>query len=229
MVCIASVWGRLVLGEKHNWESQNFAYIAMHHLPGLLCEFMLGTLAWKAWKSWRLWLSWGASSGLQTAEDKGPQTPTLLSIVLLFAFGVGAWLALAQYFSNVGDEGVRAGVLKGQMGLLAAACFALMVLGSVLLHQRVLALKAPFLENWLGSKILKSLAMLAGKVSYGVYLLHIALLILVQQHANSWLNDSQIKWSAAGLTLLASWLLHELWEGPFRAWGRAMAQKIQRP
>jgi peptidoglycan/LPS O-acetylase OafA/YrhL len=90
----------------------------------------------------------------------------------------------------------------------------------------MLALKTPFAEKIQHSKHLKKLALLAGKVSYGVYLLHIAVLTLVMQYSSAMLNESQSKWAAAGLTLLASWLLHEVWEGPLRAWGRKMAQRI---
>ena len=219
-VCMAAIVLRLVLGEQHNFETQNSAYITMHHLPGLLCEFMLGAVVWKAWKGWQF------SSNIDGLNED-LRVPSFTLIALLFATGLGAWMALAQYFANVGDEGVRAGVLKGQMGLLAAASFALMLLASVLLQQRLLTLRTPLSEKLQSSTHLKNFALLAGKVSYGVYLLHIASLTLVTQHANGLLSEAQSKWVAAGLTLLASWLLHEVWEGPIRIWGRAMAQKIQ--
>jgi peptidoglycan/LPS O-acetylase OafA/YrhL len=187
----------------------------MHHLPGLLCEFMLGALVWSAWKSWKF-----------NAFIEGSKVPSMTAIGLLLSVGLGAWLGLAQYFAIVGDEGVRAGVLNGQMGLLAAASFALMLLGSLLLQKRLVTLKTPLSEKLQSATRLKNLALLAGKVSYGVYLLHIASLTLVSQYAPSLLSESQVKWAAAGLTLLASWVLHEVWEGPLRAWGRTMAQRI---
>ncbi len=160
------------------------------------------------------------------SDNEGLQAPQWRSIALLFAMGIGGWLALAQYFAKVGDKGINAGLLKGQMGLLAAVCFALMLLASVLVQQRMLALKTPFSEKIQHSKFLKNLALLAGKVSYGVYLLHIAVLTLVMQYSSAMLSESQSKWAAAGLTLLASWFLHEVWEGPLRVWGRTMAQRI---
>ena len=215
LLCIAAISVRLVLGTQLNWETQNAAYIALHHLPGLLSEFMLGALAWKAWQNWQL-----------NSDIEGLQAPQWRSIALLFAMGIGGWLALAQYFANVGDKGINAGLLKGQMGLLAAVCFALMLLASVLVQQRMLALKTPFAEKIQHSKHLKNLALLAGKVSYGVYLLHIAVLTLVMQYSSAMLSESQSKWAAAGVTLIASWFLHEVWEGPLRAWGRTMAQRI---
>ncbi len=215
LLCIAAICMRLVLGGQQNWETQNSAYIALHHLPGLLCEFMLGALVWSACKGWKF-----------NAFIEGSKVPSMTAIGLLLTLGLGTWLCLAQYFAVVGDEGVRAGVLNGQMGLLAAASFALMLLGSLLLQQRLLTLKTPLSEKLQSATRLKELALLAGKVSYGVYLLHIASLTLVSQYAHSMLTESQVKWAAAGLTLIASWFLHEVWEGPLRAWGRTMAQRI---
>lgn len=74
---------------------------------------------------------------------------------------------------------------------------------------------------------LQSLALFVGKVSYGVYLLHSAMLSLVQQHSGGLLSVSEIKWTAAGLTLFASVVMHELWEGPCRTLGRDISRKIQ--
>jgi peptidoglycan/LPS O-acetylase OafA/YrhL len=76
---------------------------------------------------------------------------------------------------------------------------------------------------------LQSLALFAGKVSYGVYLLHSAMLSLVQQHSGGLLSGSETKWTAAGLTLFVSVVMHELWEGPCRTLGRDISRKIQGP
>jgi peptidoglycan/LPS O-acetylase OafA/YrhL len=228
VLCAAAILARIFLGAQHDWQAQDSAYIAMHHLPGLLCEFMLGTLAWKAWQAWG---NFGKTTNAEPAH-----VPAWSAIALLLAMGVGGWLALAQYFAMNADEGVRAGVLKGQMGWLAAVCFAWMVLASVLLQQRiiqrrlleqrVLQQRQSRLKNMVADG-LQSLALFAGKVSYGVYLLHSAMLSLVQQHSGGLLSGSETKWTAAGLTLFVSVVMHELWEGPCRTLGRDISRKIQ--
>jgi peptidoglycan/LPS O-acetylase OafA/YrhL len=230
VLCAAAILARIFLGAQHDWQAQDSAYIAMHHLPGLLCEFMLGSLAWKAWQAWG---NFGKKTNAEAAH-----VPAWSAIALLLAMGVGGWLALAQYFAMNADEGVRAGVLKGQMGWLAAVCFAWIVLASVLLQQRiiqrrlleqrVLQQRQSRLKNMVTDS-LQSLALFAGKVSYGVYLLHSAMLSLVQQHSGGLLSGSETKWTAAGLTLFVSVVMHELWEGPCRTLGRDISRKIQGP
>jgi peptidoglycan/LPS O-acetylase OafA/YrhL len=228
VLCAAAILARIFLGAQHDWQAQDSAYIAMHHLPGLLCEFMLGSLAWKAWQAWG---NFGKKTNAEAAH-----VPAWSAIALLLAMGVGGWLALAQYFAMNADEGVRAGVLKGQMGWLAAVCFAWMVLASVLLQQRIiqrrllqqrpLKTRLSRLKN-IVTDSLQSLALFAGKVSYGVYLLHSAMLSLVQQHLGGLLSVPATKWTAVGLTLFAALVMHELWEGPCRTLGRDISSKIQ--
>lgn len=238
---------RIVLARDLNWETQNSAYIALHHLPGLLCEFMMGALAWRLSQSWGTygfwafggnWRPWRARGSVSAHIDPNAlqnvlQFASKKSIAALFATGLVGWLLLAQYFAKAGDEGVRAGALKGQMGWLASVCFALMVLASVLLQQRLThhstQKKNNFKQAALGllRNLLNGLALLVGKVSYGVYLLHIAMLSLVVQHSSGLLSDSNARWVAAGLTLLVSLVMHELWEGPLRDLGRFIAKKIQ--
>lgn len=237
VLCAAAILARIFLGAQHDWQAQDSAYIAMHHLPGLLCEFMLGALAWRAWQDWGSFgirLTW--RSPQKSRDDEAAHGPTLSAIALLLAMGVCGWLALAQYFAMRADEGVRAGMLKGQMGWLAAVCFAWMVLASVLLQQRiiqrrlfqqrVIQRRQSRLKNIVADS-LQGLALFAGKVSYGVYLLHSAMLSLVQQHLGGLLSVSEAKWTAAGLTLFASVVMHELWEGPWRTLGRDISRKIQ--
>jgi peptidoglycan/LPS O-acetylase OafA/YrhL len=78
------------------------------HLPGLLCEFLFGVIAWHVAKN---------------LESR-------LVRVLLVIAGVGSWLALASVFVAIGDAGIESnGLLRGNMGLLSAMAFALVVCG----------------------------------------------------------------------------------------------------
>jgi peptidoglycan/LPS O-acetylase OafA/YrhL len=95
-----------------------------------------------------------------------------------------------------------------------------------LLQQRHLKTRLSRLKN-IVTDSLQSLALFAGKVSYGVYLLHSAMLSLIQQHSGGLLSVSETKWTAVGLTLFASVVMHELWEGPCRTLGRDISSKIQ--
>jgi len=78
------------------------------HLPGLLCEFLFGVLAWRV---------------------AGQLENRLLRLLLIVA-GIGLWLGLASVFVSIGDAGIAAiRLLKGNMGFFAALAFALMVCG----------------------------------------------------------------------------------------------------
>jgi peptidoglycan/LPS O-acetylase OafA/YrhL len=78
------------------------------HLPGLLCEFIFGALAWRLAGSLR----------------------SPLGRLLLIASGIALWLGLASVFVSIGDSGIATSRLfKGNMGLFSAAAFALAVCG----------------------------------------------------------------------------------------------------
>ena len=78
------------------------------HLPGLLCEFLFGALAWQA------------AGNLKSR----------LARLLLIAAGILLWLVLASVFVSIGDAGIATSrLLKGNIGLFAAVAFALVVSG----------------------------------------------------------------------------------------------------
>ncbi len=78
------------------------------HLPGLLCEFLLGAVAWRV------------AGTLQSR----------LARLLLIAAGIALWLVLASVFVSLGDTGIAASRLfKGNIGLFSAVAFALIVCG----------------------------------------------------------------------------------------------------
>ncbi len=100
---------RIVLGYAANTQTQNSAYIWMHHLPGMLLEFLLGAAAW--------WLSERRLTGRVRA--------------LLLVLGLALWLALAAGFAAFGDAGINASLARGQMSWLAALAFAAMLVASI--------------------------------------------------------------------------------------------------
>lgn len=100
---------RLALG---HWSdpisATDLVFIWMHHLPGMLIEFLTGTCAWLLFLRVRTWRS----------------------RLLLTAAGVAGWLALAHAFGQWGDAGFNAGWARGQLGWLAALAFAAIVAGT---------------------------------------------------------------------------------------------------
>jgi peptidoglycan/LPS O-acetylase OafA/YrhL len=100
---------RVLIGYASDAATQNSAYLWMHHLPGMLLEFLLGAGAW--------WLS---QRGLQARVR-----------ALLLAGGVTLWLLLAGFFAQAGDAGINASWARGQMGWLAALSFACIVAASM--------------------------------------------------------------------------------------------------
>jgi len=105
---------RVALGWTSDAQVQNAAYVLMHHLPGMLTEFLLGACAWSV-------------SKLQLGRWHR---------LLLFAGGLTFWTWLACWFAAVGDAGVNASLAHGQLSWLAALAFAAMLAASVGLGKR---------------------------------------------------------------------------------------------
>lgn len=82
------------------------AEISLFHLPGVLAEFLLGTLAWKV-------------ASLQPR-------PAIRGVLLLA--GGALWTMLALIFMHGGDAAIEASWwLRGNVGILSAAAYALAV------------------------------------------------------------------------------------------------------
>lgn len=123
--------------------------------------------------------------------------------------GLAGWLAMASWFGQVGDAGVDATVARGQLAWLAAACFAAMVAASRPCGKEV----AP---HW------RWFAVWAGRLSYGVYLFHMAALEL----AGRALGQASLAATCLGacLTLAMAWVGFMAWEEPMRRAGRHWAK-----
>lgn len=96
---------RLALGYFANPTAQNTAYVALHHLPGMLVEFLLGGFAWQIAQS-----------------HKYPKLQFILPCL-----GVMGWLLLAYTFAKLGNQGIDATVLRNQTSWLAGLAFAMML------------------------------------------------------------------------------------------------------
>jgi len=220
---------RWALGWSSDGQAQNMAFIALHHLPGVLVEFLLGAVAWLVSAPKVRALSGTAPRGgarqLGTAgrflESTRPLSPWLRCFMA--AAGLAGWTALALWFGRVGDAGVDASPARGLVGALAAACFALMVAASVRTMAPPAAPPSPGLRAGL-----HTLAQWSGRLSYGVYLFHMAALRLAETWAPGWgLSFAEVRVLAVILTLAMAAAVYLAWENPWRLLGRRWAARLE--
>ena len=208
---LAALALRVVLGNSGDPASQDAAYILNFHLPGMGVEFLLGSLAWRL---------------AQMPLHLGWRVPLVLA-------GLAGWWALAMWFGEVGDAGVNGSLLKGQMGALAALCFAPMVAGMLGTSPPSAIFGQPFFSS-IGSHLtrpLHAVAMWSGRLSYGVYLFHMAALQMVQPWRETLAQHGLLEslghqGLAALLTLLMALVCYWLWEEPWRQFGRRKAAQF---
>jgi peptidoglycan/LPS O-acetylase OafA/YrhL len=195
---------RWALGWASDGQAQNGAFIALHHLPGVLVEFLLGAAAWIVSKR------------------------SLLSKVLisLAVSGLAGWWWLAVWFGQVGDAGVDASALKGLMGAMTAMCFAALVAGTAGAAASIGGVSRSQ-GGQTGLTGLRAVALWAGRLSYGVYLFHIAALRLAEGWAAAWgWTPGGARWLAMGLTLAIAAVVYLAWENPWRMFGRRWAARL---
>lgn len=111
LLCLTVLAVRLVVLGLADSAAQNFAYVLLNHVPGLLVEFLLGAWVWQR-----------------------AQRPLARSHARAWgAGGLAGWCVLAALFVHW-----RATVpawLLGQLGLFAAVCFAALLLASLRMAQ----------------------------------------------------------------------------------------------
>jgi peptidoglycan/LPS O-acetylase OafA/YrhL len=215
----ASLVLRTLLGWASDRSLENAAFVWMHHLPGILVEFLLGAAAWHL-----------ARRGLsQTAR------------ITLAVAGTLGWCALASHFASVGDAGIDAGLLRGQLGWLSALCFAALLAASTprraqpapgavdgvstaAPRQWRTALRAAAASALSG---FRALALWLGGLSYGVYLLHNLALAVSRAGFGAGADGRVVAVAAGVLTLVAAWALHRGWESPLRQLGRNLAHRLE--
>jgi peptidoglycan/LPS O-acetylase OafA/YrhL len=206
---------RWALGWASDAQAQNAAFIALHHLPGVLVEFLLGAAAWRV-------------------STRSLPFIARFSMVLV---GMAGWAALAVWFAQVGDAGLEAGPARGLIGAMSAVCFALMVAGTVrsagpgtaatpLSSVAVTAggQTGPWARQVRAG--LMALALWAGHLSYGVYLFHMAALRAAEAWAPGW-GLGGTRALAVVLTLAIAAAVYLAWENPWRLFGRRWAERLK--
>jgi len=206
---------RWVLGWASDTQAQNAAFIALHHLPGVLVEFLLGAAAWRV----------------------STRSLPLIALSSMVLVGVAGWAALAVWFARVGDAGLEASSLRGLLGATSAVCFALMVAGSVRSARlgtaatplSSVAVPAGSLSRPWARQVragLMALALWAGHLSYGVYLFHMAALRAAEAWAPGW-GLGGTRALAVVLTLTIAAAVYLAWENPWRLFGRRWAERLK--
>ncbi len=133
---------------------------------------------------------------------------------LVFAATLG-WFVLGSIWLHLGDDGIAAQpLLRGNVSLLAACSFAVLVAACA---------------GWVRSPpaLLQAAAQWGGNLSYGIYLFHNALPVLVLKAWPHSQGGSLLLLSLSG-TLLVAFVVHQIIEAPARAYGRALGRRMGR-
>jgi peptidoglycan/LPS O-acetylase OafA/YrhL len=140
-------------------------------------------------------------------------TPSRAVRLALLAAGLLGWLLLAQTLSSLSSQNALAtnDLYRGNVGFLFAIPYALLVAG---------------LAGWTAqpNTLLKQIALTAGNLSYGIYLLHNALPTALHGLQPA-LPAPAFGLICVILTLLTAALLHQVVENPARNTGRNWAKK----
>ena len=206
---------RWALGWASDTQAQNAAFIALHHLPGVLVEFLLGAAAWRV-------------------STRSLPLVARFSMVLV---GVVGWATQAVWFARVGDAGLEASSLRGLLGATSAVCFALMVAGTLRPARpgtaatplSSVAVPAGGRNRPWARQVragLMALALWAGHLSYGVYLFHMAALRAAEAWAPGW-GLGGTRALAVVLTLTIAAAVYLAWENPWRLFGRRWAVRLK--
>ncbi|MBI5255169.1 MAG: acyltransferase [Burkholderiales bacterium] len=169
------------------------------HVPSVMVEFLFGALAWRAVQGG------GGSAGRRV----------LLSVAgLALLAGAAGLFQLSQRPAAASGVPQALALAMGCTDLLAAAAYALILAGAIGLL-RGLALR------------LGTMAFVAGNLSFGVYLVHNGVIMVLQgqraTHSLAWLLAVCV---GACLVLAAG--LHWAVEAPMRRWGRRLASGLER-
>ena len=187
--------------------------IATIHIPGLLAEFMLGSLAY----------------AVRQRDARGLLAAVRLVLGLLVLAGMAA--VFANHVAPINGTARTVPIwIGGNIGLGAAVGYALIVSAVAcpsghLAHQ-CSHLAVGSVRLW-STRTLQPILIFMGELSYGVYLVHNAapqILGRVFPTSNGWVALT----SCIGITLVIALAANQTIEKPMRAFGRRLSQTFER-
>ncbi len=196
---IAAILLRVAIALTLQVHYSESVFIASKHLPGILAEFLMGSLAF-------LLAGW-----LRRRES----TVLALIVVLLGASIVVSLGRIAVSLLARGGEAMLASSgLEYSQGCISALGYALILSGAIGLRIA-------------HGKRVKTVAAFAGGISYGVYLFHNAMPFVISKLMDSRITAS-IATTSAVATLLFAYLSFRYFENPMREKGRLLAARLER-
>jgi peptidoglycan/LPS O-acetylase OafA/YrhL len=212
-VVAAVVHIALVAAASPNDTGVTVRAIATVHLPGLLVEFMLGTMAFAM------------------AQSDFSRRFATLRLVLGLVTLVGTAFIFSRFVAPV--AGLTRTVppwIGGNIGLGAALGYALVVSGissaGQAIPQRATNGHTSTLRWWPRGQW-QHICVMMGELSYGVYLFHNAApQVLGRIMPNA--GGAAAALLCTGMTLLMAFTAHHVIENPLRAFGRRLSHKVAR-
>lgn len=178
--------------------------IATIHVPGVLIEFMWGSMAY----------------ALVRHADSTRARLLRLALGALVLIGMG--LLYVAYVAPVGGMPTSAPPqwIGGNVGFGAALGYALLLSALVVTVERQPVVQQP--KSWL-----RSWAVVMGQLSYGVYLFHNAAPQMLHRIMPE-LSGKTLVLLCVILSLLVSWAAHHVIERPLRNFGRRLSHSFKK-
>lgn len=187
--------------------------IATVHVPGLLIEFMLGSLAYAMVR--------------RDASGRAALMRLALGLLVLSAMG----FIFANYVAPV--DGVARTVplwIGGNIGLGAAVGYALIVSGVASTPQGAASQvknRLAWSPRWCTKASLQPIFLVMGELSYGVYLFHNAAPQILGRILPAVSGGTAVL-ACTAITLFIALVAHHVIEKPMRAYGRRLSQNWAR-
>lgn len=200
LVLLAAAMHLLLVAVATPTEGVTARAIATIHLPGLLIEFMWGSMAYAL---------------LQRAATLGER---LLRLALGLAVLAGMLVLFASYIAPVnGVTGTPPPWISGNIGFGAAFGYALLVSALARVPGQTTGRVAAWFTPWF---------VRVGQLSYGVYLFHNAAPQILRRILPTVSGVAAVLLSVV-ITLALAWAAHHAIERPLRNYGRRLSQDFK--